>query len=221
MPTIDEYFMENGIVSKPASALPGELRRIGRIEDDTEFFNAAFQSDYDIRIDGIDYYSNLWLFQKIADETRKFQDIFEPCCQSGILGCFLALESDGYYLGMDFNEFGIARAKSRAAANGLSPEIFQFGDFFEYSGTHEALVGRQVINEKWYDPNPDMVAKAVSVSLNIILLQSFHPGQRKSAFEKYAHEFAKHNFSFEASQKYEPLSLTGTDVYLIKASKKK
>ena len=172
MVTIDEYFGANGIILKPISAVSPDQKAASRIPDEKKYYDAFFRTRLNEFMHCVDYAVNRELFMRLLEEAKKFQDLLEPCCQGGIQGCFLALESGAEYKGVDLNELGIAQARERAVKLGLPPQIFQVADFLAYEGQHEAVVGSYVVEAIHNAPKDDMIEAIGRVSKNAVLIQT-------------------------------------------------
>jgi len=221
MPTIDEYFEKNGVVPKTVFDMTREQRVVSRLptECGEEFyFEEYFKTDFDVLIDSVDIRANKVLFDLVLAEARKFSDLFEPCCQSGIFGCYIALETGAAFKGMDLSRLAIEKARKRAELNRLPAEIFVEGDVLGYAGQHEAVVGRYVVNGQHHDINEDMLAKVREISSNIVLVQPAQANLGMMGPRMYQRAFERLGFSFEvlgSSQR----SATGAMYFVVKASK--
>lgn len=219
MPTIDEYFSRNGIVSKTDADITPEHRRVSGIFDEGKFFNQYFQSELDVLMAGIDFPLNSTQFDLVLDEAKKFSDFFQPCCQSGILGCYIAIGTGAKFKGMDINPFGIEKAKKRAARNGLNPEIFELGDILEYAGEHEAVVGRYVLNTIKLDIDDESVDAVSRISRNLILIQNVQSIGVRYSIRMYKECLERHGYSFEVINEPTEAQSTGAYEFVFKATK--
>lgn len=218
---IEDYFKKNKIVPRSLGEVSEEHKRIDKIPDDTEYFNQYFQTGLDVFVECVDYSLNKQLFDIVLQEARKHEDLFEPCCQSGIFGCYIASETGKAYTGMDINPFGIKKAKERAVLNCLGPGIFVLGDILEYENSHEAIVGRHVVNGRGrhigLDIKDDIMASLSKMSKNIILIQTSQLGLSELSVEKYKRAFERHGYKFEILN--EPKKSATGEFFVLKAVK--
>lgn len=168
---IKEYFARNGIVRKRLSEASAEHRSIGAIEDNAEYYRMHFKTGLDDFLDGVNIESNERLFNALLNEARKYQDVFEPCCQSGLLGVYLAGNIPGKYKGMDVSKEAVDKAKARATRNGLDVSLFELGDVMQYDGKHEVIIGRNVINDGEYSINETMLRKIAEIGKRFVLIE--------------------------------------------------
>ncbi|MBT4541216.1 class I SAM-dependent methyltransferase [Candidatus Woesearchaeota archaeon] len=220
MASIEDYFARNRIIAKGIYNVPPEFIRVTRIPDDEEYYEEYYRTGLDDFFECVNFHPNKRLFTLILSLVEDFQDLFEPCCQSGLFGSYIAGNHDGTYRGMDINQFAIEKAKQRAIDNELDPNIFQQGNIFEYEEEHEAIVGRYVINRKRDGVYPEMVEKVCNISRNIILVQTVYGNNsQEQIFESYKREFAKHNYSFEVLAKSIKTLTSDSYSFVFKASK--
>jgi 2-polyprenyl-3-methyl-5-hydroxy-6-metoxy-1,4-benzoquinol methylase len=217
--TIDEFLVKNGISPKHINLASNEHKKISTIRNDDVYYEKYFSSCLDDFIDCVDYDIISKVFPLILEKTKDFKDVFEPCCQSGLLGCYLA--SNGIsYNGMDLSERGIAKAKDRAKSNLLNPELFEKGDILAHDKKYDVIIGRYVINNSQNDVNPIMIEALSKLSHNIILLQQskFFSG-KWTTIEDYRSQFTKRNYNFTVSDEHWKSEATGSYLFLIQAKK--
>ena len=167
---IGDYFKENGIVPKGLYDITLEHINTTNISDDELYYDEFYRTSLDDFFECINFYPNRRLFTVISSAIKDFQDLFEPCCQSGIFGSYIARNHDGTYKGIDINHLAIKKAKQRARQNNLDESIFQQESVFQYENKHEAIIGRHVINKKRTSVNSEMLEKICGISKNIILI---------------------------------------------------
>ena len=217
---IDEYFERNGIAPKPLSDQTEEDKEIAKIKDDDIYYTEYFKRGLDVLIECVDFSLNRQLFDVVLEEAKKYEDIFEPYCQSGIFGCYVASETSGAYRGLDINPVGIEKAKERAKLNGLAPEIFTLGDLFEYTQSHEAVVGRYVSNTQGLGVDPKVVEALSQISDNVVLIQNLQPHRGMSSMDMYKIAFGLHGYdNFELLSEPQRSTATGASVFVMKATK--
>jgi len=220
--TIDDYFKNNGITPKHTSHASPEHLRITEIDDNKEYFDQYFQAGLDDFIECVDFHMNRQMFGLLLAEARKYSDIFEPCCQSGLFGCYAMLNSSGTYLGADINPYAILKARRRAVANSLPESRFVQQDVRNYPKQHEAIVGRYVINTSWYEADHEMIDAIARISDNILLVQpsKFFCGDWTS-LNAYREAFKKHGYEMSLLQeKHIQSEVTGAYMFAIKATRK-
>jgi tRNA/tmRNA/rRNA uracil-C5-methylase (TrmA/RlmC/RlmD family) len=218
---IGDYFKENKIVPKGLYDITLEYIQINKISDDDLYYNEYYQTNLDEFFECINFYPNRRLFEVISSAVKDFQDLFEPCCQSGIFGSYIAKNHPGTYKGIDINQLAIKKAKQRAKDNNLNESIFQQENVFQYGNIHEAIIGRHVINKKRTSINDEMLEKICNISKNIILVQTIYGNSSsKTVLESYQQAFNQHNFSFELLN--QPLKIPETDSssFVLKATQR-
>ncbi len=167
----------------------------------------------------VDHDLNRELFGLVLAEARNYSDLFEPCCQSGIFGCYIALETGCSYKGVDINPFGIEKAKQRAVKNGLGPLIFELGDVLAYPTEHEAIIGRYVVNTKFHDVDDEMVDALSRISRTIVLIQPSQARSNRQTIEAYRMAFERHGYAFELLSEPKESPATGAHIFVVKATK--
>lgn len=168
---IEEYFRTVGISKKRTEHATKEHRRVSEVTSDSRFYKFYFKTGLDEFLDGVDIEMNKILFDVVLNEVKDFSDIFEPYCQSGLLGCYIAANTDGDYRGVDINAFGIKKAKARAELVGVEPENFVCADVLNYHQQHDIVVGRYALNTTHYDADETAIDALCKLSDNIVLIQ--------------------------------------------------
>ncbi|MFH1420922.1 MAG: hypothetical protein ABIG30_03050 [Candidatus Aenigmatarchaeota archaeon] len=218
---VEKYFQRNAIALKTVKDATPEQAIFSDIADpeDEKYFNDYFRLGMDELIESVDVPVNIQLFRIAMCEARKFQDVFDPCCQSGIFGCHIA-RGVRAYTGMDINPLGIEKAKARAKLNGLNPDIFLLGDVLEYNKKHEAIVGRYVANTPYFGADGEMIDALNSISRNVILIQSARGYHLISDTQVSLQKaFERHGFKFEVLTKPVESPAIGSYVFMMKATK--
>ncbi len=218
---ITDYFKENGIIPKGLYDITPEYVRITEIVDDDIYYNEYYKTNLDEFFECINFYPNKRLFSVISSAVKEFQDLFEPCCQSGIFGSYIASDHNGTYKGIDINQLAIEKAKQRAKDNNLNENIFQQEEVFQYENKHEALIGRHVINKKRTSVNSEMLERICHISENIILIQTIYGNNDpKIILESYQQAFNQHNFSFELLNQPLKIPETASSSFVLKATQR-
>jgi hypothetical protein len=183
--------------------------------DNSRYYDKYFTLGIDDLIDSMDYPILEELFTYLSSSSH--QDIFEPCCQSGLLGCFLAQAVN--YKGVDINKIAIGKAKKRAVKNGISPEVFYLGDFYGYPGRHEAIYGRYIINDEHLNLNRDSVEKLKEIADEMQLIQKVVPGTSNAFLAGCRHAMGS-SYTTEIACKILYSKATNSDVILLSIRKK-
>lgn len=218
---IDEYLAKNGITLQIVDDIRDEHRRVNAIRNNPGlFYREAARTGFDDFMDSAEFNLNRTLFEFLKNESRKFSDVFEPCCQSGLLGCFIAGGFNGSYKGVDVNNIGIDKAKKRAAFNGLNPEIFVCDNVLTYNGRHEAVVGRYAINTDYLNPDYHTIDALCRISNNIIMVVKTQPEMGKHMADLYKRIFEKRGFNSEVAGEIME-SPAPAEVFSLRAGKRK
>jgi hypothetical protein len=217
--TIEEYFRKNGIEEKSNDDITPEQRGTSYIEDETEYFDVYFKTGLDTVVEGLDLYMNKLIFDLILQEAKKYQDLFEPRCQSGIFGCYIASMIEGKYGGLDINPFGIKKAKERALVNGLNQNIFVLGDALPYKKEHEAVIGRYVVNGRYFDIEDGMMDLVSRITKNVVIAQSSQSFATAETIQDYKEQFERHGYKFRLVGNPIESNATGATVFVLSATK--
>ncbi|MFP4403283.1 MAG: hypothetical protein ACOC3X_01025 [Nanoarchaeota archaeon] len=222
---LKEYFNKNNITKKDIKTATKEHINISKIMDDSIYYDLYYKSNLDDFIDSVDYDLNLDLFQIILNESKKYLDLFEPCCQSGLLGNFIYLNNNHKnnfsYNGIDINEIAINKAKRRAIHNSSNENIFTINDFFEYKKEHETIIGRYILNDKVNKINNKFIDKSKEISKNIITIQTFQDNLNyKQGILEYVAALKKHGFESDILNKPTKSNATNAINFILKAYKK-
>jgi predicted RNA methylase len=219
--SLESYFRRNAIVEKALEERTPEQKKAGRLVNDSAFYNNYYATNLEEFKDCVDFKSNSVVFDIALDAIVRFEDIFEPCCGSGIFGCYIAQNVAGKYIGIDRHPKAIEKAKKRAAQNGLSREIFAEGDILDYKGFHEAIVGRDFAQDVHFNINYKMLDALSRISKNIIVVQNAEFGRLSSSIEAYKRAFSKLGYSFDVLTDRRLFSTaTGAEVFVFEAHKK-
>jgi|GEM_PF-2441478 len=218
--TIESYLDWNDISPKKIGDATEEQRKASAIKDDAAYYIAYFESGLDDFIECVDYSLNKEVFDAILGKASDFNDLFEPCCQSGLLGCYMMSQlPKATYKGIDINRTAISRARARALGNAVNPESFDVADLLRYNQQHEAVVGRYVVNGLNHNVRDDMIEALAGISKNIILAQPVQASDRSIAVPLYERSFNRHGYSVDAVTMPIKSEATGSYVFVIKATK--
>lgn len=216
--TLEDYFAKNGIRKKQLfDATPDQ--RIVPLVAENDYFQEFFKTDLDSFIDCVDYDLNMRLFDAALREIAPFDDILEPCCMSGIFGCYIA-QHKKHYTGVDILPIAIEKAQKRAVDNGLSPAIFRAGDVKHLTKKHEAIVGRYVVNTHDYDVDYTMISALARLSDTIVLIGAVNPEERTYRYHEYSDAFKQHGFGFSIAEEGGSSAVTHAYTFLLKATRK-
>lgn len=217
-----EYFSRNGITMKSVDDATGEQMYVaevlGSADDETEYYKQYFLVGLDNLLDCVDQRTGIRSFQVLVEQADQFSDVFEPCCQSGLLGCYLAAHVKAYK-GIDIEPEAIAKSKRRAVINGLNPDIFSVGDVFSYDKQHEALFGRYVVNGRFNDVRDDMMEAVSRISNNVVLIQQAQASRVQGTVDDLKQAFERFGYRFELLNHPEESDATGAYVFVMKATK--
>jgi len=223
--SIDDYFVLNCISPKSRGDASEEHANVNDISDYSVFWDSYFKSGLEEFIDCVDYDINMVLFSLLKEKVSVYSDLVEPCCQSGILGCYLASElRDSRYFGFDKNPIAVQKAKARSEKNGLSQDIFIEIDKAEYYCKHEAVVGRFIANRLRFKPHYNIDDDAMDflsrASENVILIQPSQVGWLKETVREYDQAFKRHGYrSFRVDSLSFSSPATGSVYFLMEAHK--
>jgi hypothetical protein len=203
MANIDDFFRKNGVVPKSLTQISDEHIRVHKIKDPKEYYREFSKTGFDDFIDCVNYYPNRLLFVKMLEALEGVNDVFEPCCGSGLLGSYLNLNmgdnSHFSYNGIDSSEYAIEKAKERAVLNALNPDLFCQEDVFDYETRHELIVGRHVVNNRYAGVNRPMVEKLCTLSDHMFFIQTNYGNMSDDqCVDMYRDEFAKYDFEVES-----------------------
>jgi len=220
---IEDYFKKNNIVPKRIEEISEEYRRIYFIYDKSRFISEFCKSNMDDFVDCVDYENSSFLFDVVAREASRYSDLFEPCCMSGLLGCYLASELEGVkYKGIDINEVAIDKAKKRAIANNLSPDIFEVKDKLEYKQKHVAVVGKYVANaynSKRIVVDEQAIKWLSGISDNIILIGFTRPNLFENDREEFSGSFKRYGYKLDILTALRKGECRQGDFFVMKAAR--
>jgi SAM-dependent methyltransferase len=218
---IIDYFKKNEIIEKSIFDVTTEHLITSKIKNNNKYYNSYYKTNLDDFIDCVDYKINLDFFKIVSNESKKYLDLFEPCCQSGLLSCFVYLNNPNIstYKGIDINEFAIKKAKDRTKKFFINENIFETKDLFEYNKQHEAIIGRYIINNSYNYPDNNFIEKIKQISNNLILIQAFQKNN-KEKIKQYIDSLTKHGFITDIL--YPPIISNATKAmnFVLKAYKK-
>jgi hypothetical protein len=220
--TLESYFEKNSIFERASKEATIEQRKVSRIINDSEYYNHYYNLNLDEFMECVDIKLNLVVFDIALDAIVGVEDIFEPCCQSGIFGCYIADNIDGKYIGMDKHPHAIEKAKKRAVFNELSQSIFIENNILEYKNEHEAIIGRYVFNGLHLDINYDVIDSLSKISESMIMIQNVESNRYSFFVSSYKQAFSRLGYSFEVlSDRRFYSAATGADVFVFEAHRKK
>jgi hypothetical protein len=217
--SIKEYLASCGIEHKTLDDSTPEQQVTGKIMDEELYYDMFYENGVDHLIDCVDYGINLEIFTALSREAKKYQDIFEPCCRSGILGGYLALNNPHYH-GMDINPVAITRAQDLARRHGLYELIFEEGDVLMYERKHEAVIGRFVAHNWNRTIDNDMIKALCRISPHIVLVQSELPELLTNTMNGYNEVFSHHGYKVGIPAHIGPNPRSGEHVFLLSAERK-
>ncbi len=220
---IDEYFRTIGISPKRTEHATEVHRRVSALTPDSRFYKFYFKTGLDEFLDGVDFEMNKALFDIVLNEVKDFNDIFEPYCQSGLLGCYIAANTDSDYAGVDINPFGIEKAKVRAGLVGIDPGNFMRADVLEYTQQHDVIVGRYALNTTHYDADVSAIDALCNISENIVLIQGsrYYCGDWVT-LDGCEKRFTENGYSFtQLTEKPIKSKVNDINMFVVKATKQK
>jgi len=221
----DEFFTRNRIFPKNIEDTTIEQKGSNKLFEKTGSFDYFFGGNLEDLMDCVNYSINKELFRVILEHANDYKDLFEPCCMSGLLGCYIKSElENASYKGIDKNRYAAEKAQSRAHLNHLDPNIFVQMDKQDYNNKHEAIIGRFVANKDKYGLRELVDDNAVEflsrTSDNVVLIARAFPGRTNSAFNDYKFSFNRHGYkNFDSISRDYHSAVLDSDLFVIKASK--
>jgi len=213
-----KFCENNELSSRPFQSLTKEQVRVSRFKENSAISNNEYEYWKNFFLTGLDFHTecadlnqNKELFTSVLAElvNCEYKNIFEPMCQSGIFGSFIAGSIKGStYIGIDYNEEGVRKAKEFKDNNGLENAVFEKGNLFTYHGKgHEVLIGRYILNGEEEVLNEESIDKfhldfITEQSDRIILIQTV---SKPKNVELYRQVFDDIDYDFEILQ--EPIAL--------------
>ncbi len=221
----EEFLSRNRIYHKTIDNVTEEEKKSAKLFEKSKSFDFFYGGNLDDLMDSLDYPITKEFFDVVLAETKDYQDLFEPCCMSGLLGCFAASEKDNVsYVGIDINDYAIEKAQSRAHINGLNPEIFIKMDKADYKNLHEAIIGRYVANNFLHGQRDLVDEEAMDflskTSDNIVLIARAPERFGKYGFEQYKASFKRHGYkNIEIVSNMHTSEFLEADLFVMKATK--
>ncbi len=139
------------------------------------YFENYFKTGFDDFNAGFIFETTKQIYRAVSQGLEGVESAYEPFCQSGLLGCFIA-SNIGSYKGVDLSAEGIKNAKERALKNSIDDSMFEQGDFYTFEpakGT-EALTGLNVLSDS-FNHSLDMkcVKRVSELGIpNLVLIQN-------------------------------------------------
>jgi len=219
--TVEEYLKRNGVHPVSIRDISDRHRRVVQIDNDSQYYPEFFSTGLDDFVEGVDFDLNSEMFDRLVAEIKDAKDVFEPCCQSGLLGCYVASQPNKpRYKGIDLSEEGIAKAKARALKNDLDPKIFSVDDLMMYDGQHEVTIGRHIINTRNnLVINRDYLGKLTEISPKIVMIQIAPRIMEHQVVQACESAFGQRHYSFEVLGMYATSKASGESVFLSQALK--
>lgn len=146
---LDISFLTNSKADPDEDKKRNEIVRKLQEPSDEKYYNYLFKDNLDVIMDGLDYDINMEIIKFFEKESQDFDLVIEPCCQSGIIGNYLASKGINY-VGIDLNKYAIEKAQNRAKILGLNPDMFVLGDARKYQSSQDPektlVIGRRAFN---------------------------------------------------------------------------
>jgi hypothetical protein len=192
MMDIYSYLEKNGILQKSPKEIQREFSQIDQALPEFEYYSSFYAQNQDLVLECLNYSISTGFFPALLNALESSENILEPMCMTGILGCYIASHKKNY-LGIDMHPAAISNAKKHANKNGVAAECFQESNFLEYQSHHDIIIGRNFLGSFELDTN--IFHKCSEVAPVIVALQSYHPSDHpKLAIQRTEKEFRNNGY---------------------------
>lgn len=162
--------------------------------------------------------ANAAIFGAMLNCARKFSDVFEAYCSTGLLGCYIAGGISGRYAGVDSSKMAIALANERrqrlSGLLSLERATFTCVPLWKYTMEHDAVLGRFILGKIDATPREEKLITLLRISTNLILCES---AGFETSIDDYLKLFSRFNLSASvvACENVALLGNTGYVVYRV------